>query len=93
MTEETALKHALLVPGTNEGEHARLALEQGGVKKISDLKELKHVDLGLLTCGMSATDPKDPAAIHHLNVLERRKILLIPLWYLGQDAHELSMWF
>jgi hypothetical protein len=40
MTEEAAaLKCVLLVPGTIEGEHVRLTLEQGGCKKVLDLKK------------------------------------------------------
>jgi hypothetical protein len=90
MTKETALKHALLVFGTTEGEHARIALATGGTEKISDLKEVTFEDLETLvhTIGEAM-----PAANRHLNMLQQRKMLLTPLWHQDQDVHKLQTWF
>jgi hypothetical protein len=65
MTKESALKHALFVLGTNEGENARLTLEQGGFEKVSDLKEITLETLGGRHCArwwLSATTAAAPAS-------------------------------
>jgi hypothetical protein len=92
MTEESAMKHVLLVLGTMEGEHARLAFEQGGCKKVVDLKEITFEDLEKLVCAIGTAAP---AITRHLkNTLQRRKTSLIPLWCQDQDTpHELPTWF
>jgi hypothetical protein len=79
MTKEAALKLVLLVlpAGTIKGEHAWLALEQGGCKKVSDLKEIIFEDLEKLVHAMRTAAP---TATCHLNTLQRRKMSLIPLW-------------
>jgi hypothetical protein len=89
MTKEAALKLVLLVlpAGTIKGEHAWLALEQGGCKKVSDLKEITFEDLENVAHAMGT------AATCHLNTLPRRKMSLIPLWHQDQDVHELPTWF
>jgi hypothetical protein len=92
MTEESALAHVNHIFGTIEGENVRLALENGGVEKVSDLKELTFEDLGLLEYTQSATASKEAVA-KHLNILQQRKLMLIPLWYEEQEVHELSTWF
>jgi hypothetical protein len=95
MTKQSALKHVLLVLGTIEGEHARLALEQGGSKNVSALKEITFEDLGSLAHMMSATTalPALPASACDSNMLQRRNTLLIPLRHQDQDVHQLSAWF
>jgi hypothetical protein len=85
VTKELALQHVLLVPGTTEGEHAWLALEQGGCKKVSDLKEIIFEDLEKLVHAMGTAAP---TATCHPNTLQRRKMSLIPLSCQDQDVHE-----
>jgi hypothetical protein len=90
MTEERALKHARLVLWTTEGERARIALATGGTEKISDLKEVTFEDL---ETSVHAIGEAVPAANRHLNMLQRRKMVLMPLWHQDQDVHELQTWF
>ena len=93
MTEESALTHVISVFGTaNERDSVRLSLIDGGIEKVSDLRELTFEDLGLLKYTPSVTTTMVAVATH-LNILQRRKLLLIPLWYQEQDVHELSTWF
>jgi hypothetical protein len=89
MTEELALPHVLLVFGIPGRENIRLALLNGGLEKVSDLKELTFEDFGLLEYPQSAT-ATTAAVTMHLNILQRRKLMLIPLWYQDQDVHELA---
>jgi hypothetical protein len=75
------LTHVLnSVFGTTEGKKVKLALMNGGVEKVSDLRELTFEDLGLLKYTQSATASTE-AVEKPLNILQRRKLLLIPLWY------------
>ena len=92
MTEESALTHVLRIFNDTERDNVRHALENGGIQKISDLRELQFEDFGLLEYTQSAT-ATTAAVTKHLNVLQRRKLTLIPLWYHEQDVHELSTWF
>jgi hypothetical protein len=92
MTEETALTHVIKIFGPNEREPVRLALVDGGVKKVSDLKELTFEDFGQLEYEQAAASTAS-AVKKHLNILQRRKLVLIPLWFREQDNHELSTWF
>jgi hypothetical protein len=66
----------------------------GGVERVSDLKELTFGDFSQLEYAQpAASDTTEVGVSKHLNILQRRKSLLIPLWHQEQDVHELSTWF
>jgi hypothetical protein len=83
MTEELAL-------GQSEHNDVRLALVDGGAERVSDLRELTFGDFSQLQCAQVAASETEVGASKHLNILQRRTLLLIPLWCQEQDAHELS---
>jgi hypothetical protein len=60
MTEETALTHVIKIFGTKEREPVRLALVEGGVEKVSDLKELTFEDFGQLEYEEQAANTTAP---------------------------------
>jgi hypothetical protein len=93
MSEESALAHVLTVFRQSERDNVRLALVDGGVERVSDLKKLKFGDFSQLEHTQPAASETEVGASKHLNILQRRKLLLIPLWCQEQDAHELSTWF
>jgi hypothetical protein len=93
MSEESALAHVLTVFGQGERDNVRLALVDGGVEKVSDLKELTFGDFSQLECTQPAALDAEVGVSKHLNILQRRKLLLIPLWHQEQDVHEPSTWF
>jgi hypothetical protein len=93
MTEESALAHVLTVFGQSERNNVRLALVDGGVERVSDLRELTFGDFSQLQHTQIAASETEVGASKHLNILQRRKLLLIPLWHQEQDVHELSTWF
>jgi hypothetical protein len=93
MSEESALAHVLTVFGQSECDNVRLALVDGGAERVSDLKELTFGDFSQLEHAQPAASDTEVGASKHLNILQRRKLLLIPLWHQEQDPHELSTWF
>jgi hypothetical protein len=93
MSEESALTHVLNVFRQSERDNVRLALVDGGIEKVSDLKELTFGDFSQLEYTQPAASDTEVGVSKHLNILQRRKLLLIPLWYQEQDVHELSTWF
>jgi hypothetical protein len=93
MTEESALTHVLTVFGQSEHNNVRLALVDGGADRVSDLRELTFGDFSQLHHTQTAATETEVGVTKHLNMLQRRKLLLIPLWCQEQDAHELSTWF
>jgi hypothetical protein len=95
MTEESALTHVLTVFGQSQrNKNVRLALVDGGAERVSDLRELTCGDFSqLLQCTQIAAAETEVGATKHLNMLQQRKLLLIPPWCQEQDAHELSAWF
>jgi hypothetical protein len=90
MTEELALTHDLTVFGRSEGNNVRLALVNGGIERGSDLRELTFGEKKDTQIAASETEV---GASKHLNILQRSKLSLIPLWHQEQDMHELSTWF
>jgi hypothetical protein len=94
MTEESALTHVLTVFGQSERNDVRLALMDGSAERgVFDLRELTFGDFSQLRCTQFAAAETEVGATKHLNILQRRKLLLIPPWCQEQDAHELSTWF
>jgi hypothetical protein len=94
MTEESALTHVLTVFGQSERNNVRLALVDGGVERVSDRKELTFGDFSpQLKYAQPAASDTEVGVSKHLNILQRRKLSLIPLWCQEQDIHGLSTWF
>jgi hypothetical protein len=93
MSEESALTHVLTVFRQSERDNVRLALVDGGTERVSDLKELTFGDFSQLQHAQPAASDAEVGVSKHLNILQRRKLLLIPLWCQEQDVHELSAWF
>jgi hypothetical protein len=92
--QESALAHILLVFGISEGANMRLALLDGGVEKVSDLRELRFAGFGLLEYTQRPSVTATTAAVtKHLNILQRRKLMLIHLWFQDHDIHELTTLF
>jgi hypothetical protein len=94
MTEESALTHVLTVFGQSQHNNVRLALVDGGAERVSDLRgELTCGDFSQLQHAQIAAAETEVGATKHLNMLQQRKLLLIPPWCQEQDGHELSTWF
>jgi hypothetical protein len=87
MSKESALTHVLTVFRQSEPNNVRLALVDGGVEGVSDLRELTFGDFSQLEYTQTAASETEVGASKHLNILQRRKLLLIPLWYQEQDIH------
>jgi hypothetical protein len=86
MSEESALTHVLTVFRQSERDNVRLALVDGGIERVSDLKELTFGDFSQLEYAQPAASDTEVGVSKHLNILQRRKLLLIPLWYQEQDV-------
>ena len=93
MTEESAFTHVLNVFRQSERDNVRLALVDGGMERVSDLRELTCEELSQLQHAQTSADETEVGATKHLNTLQRRKLLSIPPWCQEQDAHEPSTWF
>jgi hypothetical protein len=78
MNEESALTNVLQVFAL-ERNHVRDALLQGGIQRASDLKEFTFEDFGQLEYTQTAATTTTEAVTKHLTILQRRKLLLIPL--------------
>jgi hypothetical protein len=70
-TEESALAHVLTVFGQSERNNVRLALVDGGIERVSDLKELTFGDFSQLQCAQIAASETEVGASKHLNILQR----------------------
>jgi hypothetical protein len=93
ITEESALTHVLVVFGHSKRNNVRLALVDGGMDRVSDLRELTFGHFSQLQHAQTAATKTEVGVTKDLNMLQRRKSLLINLWCQEQDAHELSTWF
>jgi hypothetical protein len=77
MTEESA--HVLAVFGQSERTNVQLALVDGGIERVSDLRELTFGDFSQLQHAQTAAAETEVGVTKHLDMLQRRKQLLIPL--------------